>query len=243
MRATGRKDVRVAVIDNSINPSIYTPVEHWAKFLGVPFSPYRAPDGRLPSPGSGYTHFILTGSEASIREREAWVDEEVEFVRDIVSRGFPVLGSCYGHQLLALALCGPDRVASSARPEVGWYPIDVLEENGLLGGKGRIYAFCSHFDEVAGLSEGFRILASTPDCPIQAFELIGRPVWGVQFHPEIDVPDARLFLGRLTELGLPSSPVFAAALRREARDSGVIRRIVGRFLSSTPVPDFLGKLG
>lgn len=243
MLAAGGKDVLVAVIDNSIDPSIYTPVEHWGKFLGVPFSAYRAPEGRFPGLKSRHSHFILTGSEASITEREPWVDDEVAFVQEAVARGFPVLGSCYGHQLLALALGGTGMVRRSARPEVGWYPIDILEKNDLLGEKGTLYAFCSHFDEVVGLGNGYRVLASTPSCQIQAFELIGRPVWGVQFHPEIDIPDARRFLRRLANLDLPTSPVFAAALRTEARDSGIVRRIVGRFLGAAPALDFSGKFG
>lgn len=238
MRTAPRKDVLVAIIDNSINPSIYTPVEHWGKFLGVPFVAYRAAEGRFPGLKSGHSHFILTGSEASIAEREPWVDDEVAFVQEAMAQGFPVLGSCYGHQLLALALGGTDRVRRSARPEVGWYPIDILKKNDLLGEKGTFYAFCSHFDEVVGLDSNYRVLASTTGCPIQAFELADRPVWGVQFHPEIDIPDARLFLGRLAELGLPTSPLFAAALRTEARDSGIVRRIVGRFLVSTPILEF-----
>ena len=238
MRAAGRKDVLVAIIDNSINPSIYTPVEHWGKFLGVPFVSYRAPEGRFPGLKSDYTHFILTGSEASIVEGEPWVDDEVAFVQEAVARGFPVLGSCYGHQLLALALGGTGCVRRSDRPEVGWYPIDIREKNVLLGEKGTIYAFCSHFDEVVGLDDDYRVLASTSSCPIQAFELADRPVWGVQFHPEIDVLDARGFLRSLANLGLPTSPLFAAALCREARDSGIIRRIVGNFLGSAPALDF-----
>lgn len=232
MHAADRNDILVAVIDNSIDPSLYTPVEHWAKFLGVSFAAFRAPDGRLPALGSGPTHIILTGSESSILERDGWVEEEIAFVREAVARGVPTLGSCYGHQLLAVALGGADRVRRSPRPEVGWYPIAVLEGNGLLGRKGTVHSFCSHFDEVVDLGPDFRVLASTPGCPVQAFVFNGRPVWGIQFHPEIDIPDARLFLRGLADLGLPTSPVFAEALRMEPRDSGLIRSIVRHFLGS-----------
>jgi GMP synthase-like glutamine amidotransferase len=220
----------VAIIDNSIWPSVYKPVEHWASFLGVPFVSFRAPDGRLPGPEEKFSHIILTGSEASILEREPWVRAEVDFVREALECGAPILGSCYGHQLLALALRGPAHVRRAARPEIGWFPIQVRSASGLLGERGTIYAFSSHFDEVIDLDDGFRVLASSPGCAVQAFELRGRPVWGIQFHPEIDIPAAREFLRNLVGLELGTSPLFAEALGMNARDSGIIRTIVGHFL-------------
>jgi GMP synthase-like glutamine amidotransferase len=233
MNPAADKDIRVAIVDNSIAPTVYKPVEHWAAFLQVPFASFRAPEGRLPNLEKDFTHLILTGSEASIVEREDWVDAEVEFVRDALSRNFPTLGSCYGHQLLALALCGPAHVRRCLRPEIGWYPIAIRRKSGLLGEKGVVYAFSSHFDEVIDLDESFRVLASTPDCPVQAFEVKGRPVWGIQFHPEIDIPAALEFLRNLVDLGLKNPDLFAEALRMNPQDSGLIRNIVRHFLGVT----------
>jgi GMP synthase (glutamine-hydrolysing) len=116
------------------------------------------------------------------------------------------------------------------RPEIGWLPVAIREKSGLLGKVGVAYAFSSHFDEVTGLDVRFRILASSAGCPVQAFELKGRPVWGIQFHPEIDIPAAREYLQNLIDLGLETSPLFAEALRLKPRDSGLIRRIVRYFL-------------
>jgi GMP synthase-like glutamine amidotransferase len=230
MRRAERKDIRVAIVDNSIEPSVYKPVKHWAQFLEVPFASFRAPEGRLPDPGNEFSHIILTGSEVSILERKPWVSAEVEFVREALSRDIPILGSCYGHQLLALAIRGPAHVRRARRPEIGWWPIEIQAESGLLGEAGTIYAFSSHFDEIIDLDEDFRVLASTPDCAVQAFELKGRSVWGIQFHPEIDIPAAREFLLNLVHLGLETSPLFGEALRMTARDSGLIRRILRHFL-------------
>jgi GMP synthase-like glutamine amidotransferase len=232
MNPATKKDIRVAIVDNSIAPSVYRPVEHWAAFLQVPFTSFRAPEGCLPDLKKDFTHIILTGSEASIMEREGWVDAEVESVQEALSRNLPILGSCYGHQLLALAMRGPARVRRALRPEIGWYPIDIPARCGLLGKEGIIYAFSSHFDEVIGLDEDFRVLASSPNCPVQAFELKGRPVWGVQFHPEIDIPAAREFLSRLVDLGSETSSLFKQALGMKPQDSGLIRRIVHYFLNA-----------
>jgi GMP synthase-like glutamine amidotransferase len=225
---------KVAIVDNSIDPDVYKPVEHWRTWLGAPWESFRAPDGRLPSLAGGYSHVILTGSEASIVEREPWVDLEIHFVREALDNNIPIFGSCYGHQLLALALRGPAHVRRCPRPEIGWLPITIAEENPIFGNRKRkaAFAFSSHFDEVIGLDDNFRILASSAGCLIQAFQLKNRPVWGIQFHPEIGIAAAGEFLASLVRLGHPSKALFEEALRQSPRDSGLIRPIIRNFLAS-----------
>ena len=70
-----KRAARLAIIDNSIDPGVYRPVEHWSRHLTVPWDAFVARDGRFPDPAA-YSHFILTGSEASILERDPWVDVE-----------------------------------------------------------------------------------------------------------------------------------------------------------------------
>jgi GMP synthase-like glutamine amidotransferase len=228
--------IKVAIVDNSIDPEVYKPVEHWNSCLGAPWESFRAPDGRLPCLSGGYSHVILTGSEASIVERKHWVDREIQFIREVINHNIPILGSCYGHQLLALALRGPAQVRRCHRPEIGWLPVKIAEANPIFGNRKRkaAFSFSSHFDEVIGLDDDFNILASSPDCLIQAFQLKNRPVWGIQFHPEIGIADAREFLSSLVRLGHPASALFEEALRQSPRDSGLIRPIVRHFLASGP---------
>jgi len=224
--------IKVAIIDNSINPSVYTPVEHWSKYLKVEWESFRAPRKFFPKFREGFTHLILTGSEASILDRKRWVQEEVELVQEAVALGLRLLGSCYGHQLLVLALLGPSHVGLCTVPEIGWIPIEVKEDNGLLGKKGLAYVFSSHFDEVLDLDDSFRVLASTDNCRVQAFELKGRPVWGIQPHPEIDIGAAQKFLKSLIGLRLPTGPLFEKALASVPRDSGLVGHILAEFLGS-----------
>jgi GMP synthase-like glutamine amidotransferase len=224
--------IKVAIIDNSINPSVYTPVEHWSKYLKVEWESFRAPRKFFPKFREGFTHLILTGSEASILDRKRWVQEEVELVQEAVALGLRLLGSCYGHQLLVLALLGPSHVGLCTVPEIGWIPIEVKEDNGLLGKKGLAYVFSSHFDEVLDLDESFRVLASTDNCRVQAFELKGRPVWGIQPHPEIDIGAAQKFLKSLIGLRLATGPLFEKALASVPRDSGLVGHILAEFLGS-----------
>jgi len=224
------KNIRLAIIDNAMDHSVYTPVEHWRKHLPMEGETFRAPAGEFPDLQDGYTHLILTGSEASTMERESWVDDEIELVQKAVAGGLAVLGSCWGHQLLALALSGPENVRRCDEPEMGWLPIRISVDNLLLGKKGRIYAYTVHFDEVVGLGGDFRVLASTPQCPVHAFQLRGRPIWGVQSHPEIGMPDGRELFRKFLGQGSPAAPLFQAALASPARDSGAIHGIIDAFL-------------
>lgn len=224
----------VAIVDNSIEPEVYRPVEHWAAHLVAPWRSFTARRGELPDP-AGFSHVILTGSEASILERDPWVETEAAFVREAVAGGAAVLGSCWGHQLIAYALAGESRVARCPRPEIGWISIRLDRDSALLGPAGASpYVFSVHFDEVKDLPPDFEVLASSEDCAVHAFHWAGRPVWGLQSHPEIDVPAGRAFLEDLVARGFKGREAMREALGRAPRDSGLIRGIVRAFLASGP---------
>jgi GMP synthase-like glutamine amidotransferase len=226
-----RSAVRVAIIDNAVEPEVYKPVEHWSRRLAVPWQAFRAPDGALPARPSDFSHYILTGSEASILERAAWVEPEIAFVREAFAAGVSILGSCYGHQLLAFALFGPERIGRCPSPEVGWLPIRVLVPSGLLGPAGTVYAFSHHFDEVRDLPPGCTVLARSEACGVQGFGVDGRNVWGLQMHPEIDISAARAFMRDLAAGEAPSLALDLAALESPALDTGLISRIVSHFFA------------
>ncbi len=229
---TDTKRVAVAIVDNSVIPEIYRPVEHWSRHLDVPWQAFTAREGSLPEPGA-FSHVILTGSEASILEREPWVDAEAAMVREAAAAGSAILGSCWGHQLIAFALAGEDRVRRAARPEIGWIPIRLERSSALLGPAGTTaYTFSSHFDEVFGLPAGFEVLASSRDCAVQAFRVEGRPVWGLQCHPEIDGPTGQRFIRDLIGCGFKGGASLLEAREQTPRDSGLIIGIVRAFLAA-----------
>lgn len=232
----------VAIVDNSIDPTIYRPVEHWSRYLNAPWRAFVARDGEFPDP-AGFSHFILTGSESSIVDREPWALTEAEILREAVLRGAAVLGSCWGHQLLAYALAGEAHVRRAAAPEIGWISIRMDRSSDLLGPVGTTaFTFSIHYDEVCDLPAGFEVLASSDACPIQAFRFGDKPVWGLQCHPEIDIPTGFKNLRDLVDRGFKGRDVLLAALAQAPRDSGLIRRIVRAFLadrgSQGDSPDF-----
>lgn len=232
-RFSEMKEVKLAFIDNSIDSSVYNPEEHWKPYLDVKWDGFKATKSQFPDFNQGgYTHLLLTGSEASIVERERWVYEEVEVIHDAIDKGIPILGSCYGHQLLAFALFGPSSVRRSNHPEVGWIPIQIKKDSEILGEKRQAYSFSVHFDEVVDSNRNLQILASSTHCHVQAFQIEDRPVWGFQIHPEINVSNARILLKNLISLKLKTSSFFEKALRSTPKDSGLIRQIVKGFLSA-----------
>ena len=99
--------------------------------------------------------------------------------------GIPILGICYGAQLVALQLGG--EVANTGRGEYGRTDLDV-QGDGLLFGPAQPkhqQVWMSHFDSITVAPDGFTVTATTGDVPVAALEDADRGVFGVQFHPEV----------------------------------------------------------
>jgi GMP synthase (glutamine-hydrolysing) len=123
---------------------------------------------------------VLSGGPSSV------YDEDVPNADPgVVDLGVPVLGICYGMQLIAQMSGG--RVIHGKR-EYGRADLVIEEPNELFEGfeEGeRATVWASHGDYVEQAPPGFRSLASTADLPVASFCAIDRPIWGVQFHPEV----------------------------------------------------------
>jgi len=177
--------VQTLLLDNSLDHCLLNEGMLTKRFLAEPPRICRAPREPLPSPDS-FTHLILTGSEASIVDNDDWILRQMDFVRAAVDAGKPVLGICFGHQLIARALWGDACVRHAPAPEFGWHPVRLTTTDPLFAGlPPTIDAYCSHSDEVCHLPPQVEVLASSDICPVQAMRLRDKPVWGLQFHPEI----------------------------------------------------------
>jgi len=102
----------------------------------------------------------------------------------ITKINIPCLCICAAHQLLALVYGG--EVGPAVYPEFGPVEIEVIDENEILKGlKPSFIAWSSHNDEVKKLPNEFKLLAKSKKCLIQAVKHESKPIFGVQFHPEV----------------------------------------------------------
>ena len=121
---------------------------------------------------------ILTGGPNSV-----YAEGAPRLGNEIFELGVPVLGICYGMQLINY-LCG-GKVESAEVSEYGHTMLHT-EDTALFHSVGRETAvFMNHTDRVSVLPEGFTADASTANCPIAAFSDVTRGIYGVQFHPEV----------------------------------------------------------
>ena len=141
----------------------------------------------LPDP-KRFAGVVVTGSSAMVSDRETWSESTAEWLRDAVRYTTPVLGICYGHQLLAHALGG--RVGPNPRGrQIGTVRVRLAEKAGedalLAEFGGSLRAHTTHAEAVLELPDAATRLGSSRRDPNAAFSF-GTAAWGVQFHPEFD---------------------------------------------------------
>ena len=122
---------------------------------------------------------ILSGGPASV-----YADGAPALEPELLELGVPVLGICYGMQLIALALGG--RVEAAEVGEFGRSDLTVLEEGQLFGGLPSAQTcWMSHRDTIFTPPPGFTTLARSSASPVAALENVERGIYGIQFHPEV----------------------------------------------------------
>ncbi len=122
---------------------------------------------------------ILSGGPQSVYGREA-----PRASKEIFEMGIPVLGVCYGLQLMAYHLGG--KVSSSKKREYGFASLEVTDRKGLLAGvRSGNQVWMSHGDRVEEIPSDFIVSGKTAHCDAAVMEDRKRRIFGVQFHPEV----------------------------------------------------------
>lgn len=152
---------------------------------------YHTPEGEIPPMETtrafdDYDGCVVTGSRASVYWEDDWIDRVGEWVRQAVDSGMPILGVCWGHQLLADVLGG--EVDGMDEYEIGYRTVRQVNDSELFAGLDQEFtAFETHSDRVTQLPVDARLIAEN-EYGIQAFR--HDTVFAVQFHPEYDTATA-----------------------------------------------------
>ncbi len=172
---------------------------------------------------------IVSGSADSLTEMSAWMERGLDYLHDVVREHVPVLGICFGHQMLGEALGG--RV--SANPfgrEVGTVSLQDVQADELLGPGGEpLEVNSTHLDSVVELPSNARVLARTQLEPHVAVRFAER-TWGVQFHPEFDGEVMRCYIRERRE-AIAAEGLDVEALLAASRDTPDGRALMQRFIA------------
>ena len=185
-------DVAAQVGDyTELFPAIFSPA-------GVDLVVYEVTRGELPDRLDAHDGWIVSGSRRSTYEDEGWIRQLEDLVRRIVDDEQPLVGICFGHQMVAQALGGVVE-----RADVGWgvgrKSFDVVAAPEWMAPVLGFDLLMSHRDQVTRLPEGAEVVATADYCPVGAYR-IGDHVFCVQGHPEFVPELSRILMGKRREV-------------------------------------------
>ena len=199
----------------------------------VTFATVSIPAGEPLPAIEGLEAILITGSSAGVYDDFQWIAPLEEFVRTAHDNKVPMVGVCFGHQLIAQALGGTVR-----KSEKGWglgrHVYDVAPGNGLVEGA-RIAIACSHQDQVITPPVGARTIMSSDFTPHAGLLYAGGTTLSVQPHPEFSLGFALACCEMVRSKGhAPDSVVTSAqASLAEPLESARLGGAITRFLTGS----------
>jgi len=182
--------------------------------------------------------FIGGAGEFTARGDYPFTAPLLAVVRRLAAAGTPLLGSCWGHHFLVRAL-GGKVVLDRERAEVGTFPIELTaqgREDPLFGSfPQRFPAHLGHHDRVAELPPGCVELGRSERCGHQIVRLAGKPIYGTQFHAEMNREHMKARLLMYRDSYLPremEASEFERLLRDTPDAAGLLRRFLQTFCQS-----------
>lgn len=208
-------------------------------------------EGEFPRSVHDYDGYVITGSYAGVYDAYPWIPRLMQFVREAYQSAIPMVGVCFGHQVLAHALGG-----CAAKASDGW-ELGVREtritrhyrwmdpmrfhsrrsqDSGENGEDRRVRLIYIHQDHVVDLPERAEVFAGTDLCPIAGFTL-DTTVLGLQGHPEFTPAVAEEVLTSQPEKFPPDSAAAARKSLTQPDDSALAAGWIARFLVDARGPE------
>ncbi len=180
----------------------------------------------LPEPGSDHA-LLVTGSPMGVYEDHDWIPGLESAVRSWAEAERPVLGICFGHQLIAKAFGA--RVEKSDKGwGVGVHTYEVVDDTPWGEGPSRFSCAVSHQDQVLEAPQGFSRIAGSAFCPFGALAHDTLPVLTFQMHPEFDHSFAAALMDlRSDRISAERSDLGQASLRNESNRADIARWMRG----------------
>ncbi len=199
----------------------------WLDGFGFHFQGWFVVDGQFPDGPKDADGWLITGSRHGAYEDHDWIPPLERLIRDIIAAGKPLVGICFGHQIIAQALGG--RVEKVAR---GWSVGRTTYDTD--GGPLTLDAW--HQDQVVDLPEDARILASSDFCPHAALAY-GDKVLSYQAHPEFPADYTRDLI-EVRGPGIVPDDLLARAADQtcQPNDSARIAARIAAFFTHAKVP-------
>ena len=224
-----------------INPAIADNLPDYQDMYTALFAEYassvhltyiQARHGEIPSDINDFDAYLITGSPRGVYNDDDWIEPLHSFVREIYRSGKPLIGICFGHQIIANALGGHAEKSSNGWG-VGIRSIPVTTSSDILPEDcSSLDLLYMHQDQVISLPEGATTLMGDDFCPIAAFN-IGDQVLCFQGHPEFthDVVSA-IIDHRENDIGQDVAEIGRGSLSR-SHDGHAVGQILYNFMKRT----------
>lgn len=194
---------------------------------------FQARRGQLPGLQAGHDAVLLTGSRCDAFSDEDWVVALRRHVEGLLRQGTPLVGVCFGHQLIAHCLGARVQRApqgwGSGRMVYDWHAPQCLPPQGDAV-RNRVALLASHQDQVLTLPQGATLLASSEHCPVAGYVLEGQALC-LQPHPEFDARYSAYLLGKRRQQMGESLYAERLLCLEQAHDGPLMAALMARFIA------------
>lgn len=189
---------RIAYLENGKSPDKESGLPELMEKAGFTLDYFWASQMEFPDSLDNYSGIFLSGSAYGAYEDVDFIHKEHDFIRNASETDIPMLGVCFGSQILASALCGKEQVFRRSNCHVGFLNLDKAEaaKNDLLmrGVSDKFRLLIWHNDEAKSDHPDMNILATTDIAPNQIWRYRDKKIWGIQGHPEVNNKNALKWL-------------------------------------------------